>query len=88
MALNVSQGNAVNVIAHYLGCGTHSLGGPPSHDDARRALVLLADGAHRSLMAGVGADHVRQAWRQGEPPPALMPTPPRAPRRSTKGVRS
>jgi hypothetical protein len=61
----LGEAQAINQLAHYL-FGTSENGLPtPTSQQARDALALLADAAHRKYRgADLTGDHVRQAWPQ------------------------
>lgn len=71
MALTVTQAHAVNEIATFLlGPARLSGRGEVTVDEAVEALALLADHAHRTLMAGRNGEDVRRDWRAN--PPAVQ----------------
>jgi hypothetical protein len=58
MALNVTEATAVNRLYEWLAGSS-----PENTEEAREALATLAHSAHRTLMAGVTQQQVRQTWR-------------------------
>jgi len=65
VGLNLTESNAVNVLARYLAPGADRYAEhrrPPSEEEARDALAKLADAAHARLMAGVNGGDVRRHW--------------------------
>lgn len=64
--MNISEANAVSRVLDWI-TGRPGPAGPITADQARDDAEFLADRSHRTLLAGITAEHVRANW-PGQPP--------------------
>jgi hypothetical protein len=60
--VSITEANAINVLLRYVLNMRDSGRDVPTHEQALDAAALLADKAHKPLMAGLDSNRVRAAW--------------------------